>query len=85
MPQFVALCCCFVQLKQMEQKLQECRTKAGLMAEMQVRSSVDGQLILHCITFYCELYCVARELVRRYGDCAVNTIETNSSSIFSII
>jgi len=40
--QVVKLRCCFVQLKQMEQKLQESRTKAGMMAEAKARSSVDG-------------------------------------------
>ena len=40
-----------VQLKQMEQKLHECRTKAGIAADMKAQSSVEGLSIFHCINF----------------------------------
>jgi len=39
---YTAVYCCILQLREMEQKLQDCRAKAGLVADVAAQSSVEG-------------------------------------------
>jgi len=59
--------CCVFQLKQMEQKLKEYRAKAGIVADVKARSSVEGfylfMLSNFCCRFCLHICCIVCEIV----------------------